>query len=118
MTLLNVILSAKVWLTVSLAVIMSLSTVTPDIHPVEPDEVICQDSTEAANLLSDERPDQPAKAPHDHHAHNCGSCHFHATPTQMTAFETGFQGQLDYNPKYYNSPSDRGPTGLYRPPRA
>jgi len=44
--------SAKIWLTVCVAVMVSFATVTPDIHPVDADEIACQDeggSAQAAN---------------------------------------------------------------------
>ena len=83
MTFLNVIYSSKLWLTVFLAVIMGMGTITPDIHPAEAAEVVCQETGDNLNTESDEQPNQPSKKPHDHHAHSCGSCHFHATPVQL-----------------------------------
>ena len=118
MAILNVIYSSKLWLTLSLAVIMGMGTITPDIHPEEAAEVVCQETGDFVDVDSSEKPNRPSKAPHDHHAHSCGSCHFHATPIQMTTLEAGLYGQFNYDPKSYNSPSDQGPYGLFRPPRA
>jgi len=118
MTSLNVIYSSKLWLTVFLAVIMGMGTITPDIHPAEAAEVVCQETGDILNTGSDEQPNQPSKKPHDHHAHSCGSCHFHATPVQLAVFETGFHGELAYGPRSYNAPFHHSPIGLFRPPRA
>jgi len=47
---------AKIWLTVCVAVMMSFATVTPDIHPVEPDEIACQDEGSAVKAASQHNP--------------------------------------------------------------
>ena len=109
---------AKLWLTICVAVMVSFATVTPDIHPVDADEIACQDegnSVQAANKQSSEQPNKP---PHDHHAHDCGSCHIHATTLHFAALKPSIADSLGYNLNVYDGAPGEGPMGLYRPPRA
>ena len=109
---------AKLWLTICVAVMVSFATVTPDIHPVDADEIACQDegnSVQAANKQSSEQPNKP---PHDHHAHNCGSCDIHATTPHCASLKPSIADALGYNLNAYNAAPRAGPMGLYRPPRA
>jgi hypothetical protein len=110
--------SAKIWLTVFVAVMMSFATVTPDIHPVEPDEIACQDEGGIAQVSNEHSPEQPNKAPHDHHAHNCGSCHIHATTLHFASLKPFIADTLGYNLNAFDAAPRAGPMGLYRPPRA
>ena len=102
--------SAKIWLTVCVAVMMSFATVTPDIHPVEPDEIACQDEGSSAQAENKQSSEQPDKPPHDHHAHNCGSCHIHATTLHFAALKPSIADSLGYNCLLYTSPSPRDAT--------
>lgn len=97
---------------------MSLATVTPDIHPVEPDEIACQDEGSAVQTTTDKKPVQPNQPPHDHHAHNCGTCHIHATTLQFASLKTTITDTLGYNLNTFDAAPRAGPMGLYRPPRA
>ena len=110
--------SAKIWLTVCVAVMMSFATVTPDIHPVEPDEIACQDEGSSAQAENKQSSEQPDKPPHDHHAHNCDSCHIHATTLHFAALKPSIADSLGYNLNIYDGAPREGPMGLYRPPRA
>lgn len=114
----SIISVAKIWLTVCVALVMSFATVTPDIHPLEPEEIACQDESGAVTASNDERPEQPNKPPHDHHAHNCGSCHIHATSLQMASVSDTISVRLGYSLNAYDVAPRAGPMGLYRPPRA
>lgn len=110
--------SAKFWLTVCVAVMMSFATVTPDIHPVEPDEIACQDEVGFVLVSNDQAPDNPNKPPHDHHAHNCGSCHVHATSLQFASANPVISLKQGYTLNAYGLTPRAGPFGLFRPPRA
>lgn len=115
----GIISSAKIWLTISVAVMMSFATVTADIHPVEPDEIVCQDEISSVQASNEKKPEQPNKPSHDHHAHSCGSCHIHATPLQMTSIDASIPVvRVGYNLNAFDTPVRAGPMGLYRPPRA
>ena len=65
--------SAKIWLTVCVAVMMSFATVTPDIHPVDADEIACQEVGSSVQAANKQRPEQPDKPTDAHNAHNCSS---------------------------------------------
>jgi len=97
---------------------MSFATVTPDIHPVEPDEIACQDEGSSAQAENKQSSEQPDKPPHDHHAHNCCSCHIHATTLHFAALKPSIADALGYNLNAYDAAPRDGPMGLYRPPRA
>ena len=109
---------AKFWLTVCVAVMMSFATVTPDIHPVEPDEIACQDEGAVSSASVDQKQERPNKPPHDHHAHNCGSCHIHATSLQLASAADTISARLGYSLNVYDVAPRAAPMGLYRPPRA
>lgn len=114
----SVISLAKIWLTVCVAVMISFATVTPDIHPVEQEEVVCQDDVDTVYVMpSDQKPGQPVRAPHEHHAHNCGSCHIHATSLQFSSVEAALPAKIEYNSNVSDVAPRAGPTGLFRPPR-
>ena len=110
--------SAKIWLTVCVAVMMSFATVTPDIHPVDADEIACQDEGNSVQAANNQSPEQPNKPPHDHHAHNCGSCHIHATTLHFASLKPSIVDALGYNLNAFDAAPRAGPMGLYRPPRA
>ena len=110
--------TAKIWLTVCVAVMMGAATVTPDIHPVEPNEIACQDEGSSAQVSKKQSPEQPNKPPHDHHAHNCGSCHIHATTLALASFRPSIADALGYKINASDAAPRAGPMGLYRPPRA
>ena len=110
--------SAKIWLTVCVAVMVSFATVTPDIHPVEPDEIACQDEGRLVQVSNEHSHEQPNKAPHDHHAHHCGSCHIHATTHHFSSLKASIADTLGYTLKAFDAMPRAGPMELYRPPRA
>lgn len=108
----------KIWLTFSVAAMMGFATVIPDIHPAEPDKIVCQDEVNSVLVSNEHKPEQPNKPPHDHHAHNCGSCHIHATSLQVVSDLDFVAIGLGYNLNAYDAAPRAGPMGLYRPPRA
>lgn len=111
--------SGKIWLTVCVAVMMSFATVIPDIHLVDPDEIACQDEVSSVKASNEKMPNQPSKAPHEHHAHNCGSCHIHVTSLQTASIDDSMPvARAGYNLNAFDAPPRAGPMGLYRPPRA
>jgi hypothetical protein len=118
MILTGLISSAKIWLTVCVAVMVSFATVTPDIHPVEPEEIACQDDAGTAQVSQEQEPDHPNKPPHDHHVHNCGSCHIHAMTLHPVADKYAISDPVGFNLAAHDAPPRAGPIGLYRPPRA
>lgn len=118
MILTGLISYARIWLTVCVAVMVSFATVTPDIHPVEPDEIACQDDTGTVQVLQGQEPDHSNKPPHDHHAHNCGSCHIHATTLQSVSAKFALSDRAGYNLTTHDASPRAGPLGLFRPPRA
>lgn len=118
MILTGLISSARIWLTVCVAIMVSVATVTPDIHLVEPEEIACQDDGVTVQVSPDQEPDHPNKPPHDHHAHNCGSCHIHATTLQSVSAKFALSDRAGYNLTAHDASPRDGPLGLFRPPRA
>jgi len=117
----GLISSAKIWLTVCLAVLVSFATTTPDIHPVELDEIVCQDEAgpnQESSLTSDDS-DHPTGPEHDHHTHNCGSCHVHAIYLRLASANGDISiVRVNHGFNQFDASPRAGPLGLYRPPRA
>lgn len=103
----------------------AMGTFASDIHPVDTKEIACQESivptvshqiSDDSLELSDTDSHDTVDPDHDHHAHSCGSCHFHAytagqhVPRSLSAADAiGLRNQSALH--------DLGLKGLFRPPR-
>jgi len=112
------ICSARFWLSVMLAVTMGMGTAAADIHPVDADEIACQSADVSESHSGIDQDDGEQRPDHDHHAHNCGSCHVHMVGMKGSSFSLACSSSLALRPGADQSLARDGPHGLYRPPRA
>lgn len=109
---------SRISLAIVLMVMMGFGSAAADIHPVDAVDIECASADLAAQVVDLETPDGDDKPDHEHHAHTCGSCHFHIVGTGLSpsALAPHLNGIL--------RPSGEEPAllaesmGLYRPPRA
>lgn len=95
-----------------------MGTASADIHPPDADEVACQ-SAEILEIHTGIDQDNNERRPdHDHHAHNCGSCHVHMVGVKASKASLALQASLALRPGANQHVARAGPYGLYRPPRA
>ena len=96
---------------------MGFGSAAADIHPVAVDTE-CVSPDLAVQTIDFESPDDDEKPDHEHHAHSCGSCHFHVVGTGYSSSIL----ELHQNSILRSHGEDpfliREPMGLYRPPRA
>ncbi len=109
------IFSARFWLVVMFAMAMTFGTSAADIHPVDADEIACQTADLAVELLGDDAGDE--RQTHEHHAHNCGSCHVHMVGMRVGALSFANPASITLRPESDLAAPRAGPQGLYRPPR-
>ena len=111
-----------------LAVLMTcavgMSATAADIHPPTADDMACdKDAQTELHLveadLSDPLGDRNSPdRDHDHHAHNCGSCHLHPFSLKTAAPSHQFVMAQPHTPDADQAVARAGPFGLFRPPRA
>lgn len=111
------IFSARLWLVVMFAMAMTFGTSAADIHPVDADEIACQTADLAAELSGEEDDRDDQRPEHEHHAHNCGSCHVHIVGMKVSALNSATCISLALRPGSDQDAPRAGPKGLYRPPR-
>jgi hypothetical protein len=109
---------SRIALAIVLMVMMGFGSAAADIHPVDAFDIECASADLAAQIIGLETPDDKDKPDHEHHAHSCGSCHFHIVGTGLSpfAFAPHLNGILRLRGE--ESALLAEPMGLYRPPRA
>lgn len=123
MKLATIIFSAKLWLTIMLCITMSFSVFAADIHPADANGNSCQNADitvqytglAIAGETDNDREEGPA---HEHHAHSCGSCHFHVVGNKLANLSVVAPSSLTLRFLTDHATLHAGPLGLYRPPRA
>lgn len=109
---------SRISLAIVLMVMMGFGSSAADIHPVDAIDVECASADLAAQIIDLETQDDEEKPDHEHHAHNCGSCHFHIVGAGLSAstLDRLHNGVLRLRGE--DSALLAEPMGLYRPPRA
>ena len=109
---------SRISLAIVLMVMMGFGSAAADIHPVDAVDIECASGDLATQIIDLEVPDGGGKPDHEHHAHNCGSCHFHivGTATSPSSLAPHISGIL--RPRGAESALLAEPMGLYPPPRA
>lgn len=102
---------------------MSVGTLAADIHPADADEIACESESVSVQHIElgsiSENNDEPSERPaHDHHAHNCGTCHLHVVGSKVSQLSFALPMSHNFRLGGDQAAPRAGPLGLYRPPRA
>ena len=118
MRLSGYILSVKIWLAACLVATMLIGPASADVHAMAPDTIACQAlDDQLAASGTDRKDDGQSRPDHDHHAHTCGSCHFHLAGSFPSRFVSPWGLRTVVLPEANMFAPRAGPFGLYRPPR-
>jgi hypothetical protein len=118
MRLSGFILSVKIWLAACLVATMLIGPASADVHAMDPDTIACQALDDQLAAFGTDRTDDGQSRPdHDHHAHTCGSCHFHLVGSFPARFVSPWGHRTVVLPEANVLAPRAGPFGLYRPPR-
>tara|TARA_R100001244_G_scaffold22103_3_gene23303 strand:- start:583 stop:939 length:357 start_codon:yes stop_codon:yes gene_type:complete len=109
---------SRISLAIVLMVMMGFGSATADIHPVDTIDAECASVDLATQIIDLESRDDEETPDHEHHAHNCGSCHFHVVGTGLSSSMPGRLNNGILRPRGGESALLAEPMGLYRPPRA
>lgn len=109
---------SRISLAIVLMVMMGFGSATADIHPVDTIDAECASVDLATQIIDLESHDDEDKPDHEHHAHNCGSCHFHVVGMGLSSSMPGRLNNDILRPRGEQSALLAEPMGLYRPPRA
>jgi len=101
-----------------LAMSVSYGGFAADIHPVDADEISCQKANIATEHSGASQNGEDEQPDHDHHVHNCGSCHIHIAGAKITGVSQVTHSSLFLLPGSDQVAPRAGPHGLFRPPRA
>lgn len=101
-----------------LAVTMGMGASAADIHPVSADEIACQSADISESHTGIDQDSGEQRPDHDHHAHNCGTCHVHMVGMRAANLSLVCPASLALRPGADQFLARAGPNGLYRPPRA
>jgi len=102
---------------------MSVGALAADIHPADADEIACESSEVSPqhidiDMSGDSNNDSEDRPAHDHHAHNCGTCHIHVVGTMVSKLSFALPISNNFMLGANQAAPRAGPMGLYRPPRA
>ena len=109
---------ARFWLMITLALIMSTGVSAADTHHLELNEVTCQQTASSDQSAGFEHDKNNKPISHDHHTHQCGSCHLHLTG--MLGVSILHLGAVDLVSQHVETDQllvSSDPKELYRPPR-
>ncbi|MAN45742.1 MAG: hypothetical protein CMF04_05980 [Hyphomonas sp.] len=109
---------SRVALAITLMAMMGFGAASADIHPVDAIDVECESAGLAAQIIDLESHGGQDKPDHDHHAHNCGSCHFHVVGLKLSGIALAVLPAVSLRPDLGVVAPHPEPMGLYRPPRA
>lgn len=109
---------SRITLAIVLMVMMGFGSAAADIHQVDAVDIECASADLATQIINLETPEGDGKPDHEHHAHSCGSCHFHIVGTGISPSSLAPHINGILRPRGEESALLAEPMGLYRPPRA